>query len=45
MFYTEPSENISTAQIQSQIDILNEDFNALNADFNSVPAAFSGVKM
>jgi hypothetical protein len=33
-----------TAQIQSQIDILNEDFNALNADFNSVPAAFSGVK-
>jgi hypothetical protein len=44
MFYTEPRLKISTAQIQSQIDILNEDFNALNADFNSVPAAFSGVK-
>ena len=44
VLYRTTAENISTAQIQSQIDILNEDFNALNSDFNSVPAAFSGVK-
>jgi len=44
VLYRTTTENISTAQIQSQIDILNEDFNALNADFNSVPAAFSSVK-
>jgi tRNA1(Val) A37 N6-methylase TrmN6 len=30
VLYRTTSENISTAQIQSQIDILNEDFNALN---------------
>jgi hypothetical protein len=34
---------ISDAQIQSQIDVLNDDFNATNSDFNSVPALFSGV--
>lgn len=44
VLYRTTSENISTAQIQSQIDILNEDFNAQNSDFNSVPALFSGVK-
>ncbi|MBL0020629.1 MAG: hypothetical protein IPP17_30395, partial [Bacteroidetes bacterium] len=31
------SQNISDAQVQSQIDILNEDFRALNADFANVP--------
>ncbi|MCI4671581.1 MAG: M43 family zinc metalloprotease [Bacteroidia bacterium] len=30
--YNTPAENISFAQIQSQIDILNEDFRRLNAD-------------
>ncbi len=34
------SENISKAQIQNQIDILNEDFNALNADTTNCPAVF-----
>jgi hypothetical protein len=38
------AENISLAQIQSQIDILNKDFNATNSDFNQVPALFAGVK-
>lgn len=44
VLYRTSAENISQAQIQSQIDILNNDFNALNSDFNQVPALFSGVK-
>ena len=44
VLYKTAAENISTAQIQSQIDVLNRDYNALNSDFNSVPALFSGVK-
>jgi len=36
-------ENISVAQIQSQIDILNEDFSATNSDFSNVPGTFTGV--
>lgn len=35
--------NISVAQIQSQIDVLNEDFNAQNADLSNVPAVFQNV--
>lgn len=35
--------NISLAQIQSQIDVLNEDFRRLNADRTNTPAAFTGV--
>lgn len=35
--------NISLAQIQSQIDVLNEDFRRLNADRVNTPAAFTGV--
>jgi hypothetical protein len=34
--------NISDAQIQSQIDALNEDFRRLNFNINSTPAAFRG---
>ncbi|WP_264564532.1 zinc metalloprotease [Flavobacterium sp. N3904] len=44
VLYRTTAENISAAQIQSQIDVLNKDFNALNSDFNSVPALFAGVK-
>lgn len=43
VIYRSASENISQAQIQSQIDVLNEDFNATNADLSSVPAGFSGA--
>ncbi|NBV08990.1 MAG: T9SS C-terminal target domain-containing protein [Flavobacteriia bacterium] len=32
VLWNDPIENISSAQIQSQIDILNEDFRLLNAD-------------
>lgn len=44
VLYKSAAENISLAQIQSQIDILNTDFNAQNSDFNQVPTLFSGVK-
>jgi hypothetical protein len=44
VLYRTTAENISLAQIQSQIDILNKDFNAANSDFNQVPALFAGVK-
>ena len=44
VLYRTTAENISLAQIQSQIDILNRDFNASNSDFNQVPSAFSAVK-
>lgn len=37
------AENISDAQIQSQIDVLNEDFRRLNADAASTPAPFAAV--
>jgi hypothetical protein len=43
VLYRTASENISDAQIQSQIDVLNQDFNAANSDFTSTPAEFSGV--
>lgn len=44
VLYKTAAQNISDAQIQTQIDVLNKDFNALNSDYNSVPALFSGVK-
>ncbi|MEO8516446.1 MAG: zinc metalloprotease [Flavobacterium sp.] len=44
VLYRTTAENISLTQIQSQIDVLNKDFNAANSDFNQVPALFSGVK-
>jgi hypothetical protein len=44
VLYRTTAENISLAQIQSQIDVLNQDFNGQNPDFNLVPADFSGVK-
>ncbi len=35
--------NISDLQIQSQIDVMNEDFRRKNADISSVPGAFRGI--
>jgi len=43
VLYRTAAENISDAQIQSQIDVLNKDFTATNSDFNSTPAEFAGV--
>ena len=42
VLYRTSSENISSAQIQSQIDVLNEDFNATNGDVSKTPSVFSG---
>jgi hypothetical protein len=43
VIYRTASENISQAQIQSQIDVLNEDFNATNSDVSQTPSIFSGL--
>ena len=44
VLYKTSAENISQAQIQSQIDVLNEDFKAVNADYNNTPSIFQGVR-
>jgi len=41
--YKNANENISDAQILSQIDILNKDFRKLNADTSVIPAPFKGL--
>lgn len=38
------NENISVAQINSQITVLNADFSATNSDFNNTPSVFNSVK-
>lgn len=43
VLYRTTAENISLAQLQSQIDALNKDFNALNADY-STSNPFNAVK-
>ncbi|MDO8184751.1 zinc metalloprotease [Conexibacter sp. JD483] len=39
--YRTAAQNISDAQIQSQIDVLNRDFRMTNADVRSLPAVFA----
>src|SRR3954447_192516 len=41
--FVSDAQNISDEQVQSQIDVLNQDFRATNADRDIVPPAFSGV--
>src|SRR5690606_3178178 len=36
-------ENISDAQVLSQIAVLNKDFSATNTDFGNVPSVFQSV--
>ena len=43
VLYSNANENISDAQIQSQIDVLNKDFSATNSDLSLVPSAFSSA--
>ncbi|KAB8067088.1 hypothetical protein BDV29DRAFT_163766 [Aspergillus leporis] len=38
--WNKPDQNISQTQIDSQISVLNEDFNAANSDLGNLPAAF-----
>ena len=41
--YNTTSQNISDCQIQSQIDVLNEDFRRMNADKSQTPSVYSGL--
>ncbi|NVO32401.1 GEVED domain-containing protein [Hymenobacter lapidiphilus] len=41
VLYNTSTQNVSDAQIASQIAVLNEDFNKLNADVSKVPSAFA----
>ena len=43
VLYRTTSENISTAQLQSQIDVLNRDFKGTNSDYNA-SNPFNSVK-
>ena len=40
VLYKTAAQNISDAQIQSQIAVLNNDFKALNSDYNNTPSFF-----
>ena len=44
VLYNTAAQNISDAQILSQIDVLNADYQLLNTDNTSVPTAFSALK-
>jgi hypothetical protein len=41
--YNTTAQNISDAQIQSQLNVLNQDFRKLNTDLNLVPSTFSSL--
>ncbi len=41
--YNSSVQNISDAQIQSQLNVLNQDFRKLNSDLNLVPSTFAGL--
>ncbi|MDB9775131.1 M43 family zinc metalloprotease [Vicingaceae bacterium] len=41
--YNTSSQNVSDAQIYSQINVLNEDYRRLNSDAVNTPSVFSGV--
>ncbi|MET4075781.1 M43 family zinc metalloprotease [Hymenobacter sp. UYCo722] len=43
VLYNTAAQNISDAQVQSQIDVLNEDFRKLNADASKTPTQFAGL--
>lgn len=44
VIYNTASQNISLTQIQSQITVLNKDYNALNSDTSKIPTNFKSVK-
>ena len=43
VLYNGTSQNISDAQAQTQIDVLNQDYSKTNADVTSVPSVFSSL--
>lgn len=44
VLYKTSAENISQAQVQSQIDVLNDDFATTNDDYNNTPTSFQSVR-
>jgi len=44
VLYRTTAQNISLTQIQSQITVLNNDFQALNSDYNNTPSIFQSVR-
>ena len=44
VLYNNAAQNIPDAQVQSQIDVLNEDFTATNDDYNNYDAGYRSVK-
>lgn len=44
VLYRTAAENISLSQLQSQIDVLNKDFNAANSDYNTPNNPYSSVR-
>ena len=43
IIYNTDQQNISEAQIKSQMDVLNEDFRMLNSDISDIPEDFSDL--
>src|SRR4051812_119157 len=43
IIYKKASDNISDEQIQSQLDVLNADYNATNTDIQNVPAPWKSL--
>jgi hypothetical protein len=43
VLYANAAENVSLAQLQSQIDVLNEDYGATNSDYSNIPSLFQSV--
>ena len=44
VIYNTDEQNISDAQVQSQIDVLNADFGASNSDYNNYDSGYGSVK-
>ncbi|SNB02694.1 putative M43 cytophagalysin family metalloprotease [Flavobacterium psychrophilum] len=44
VLYNTAADNTSLAQIQSQVDTLNKDFNATNSDYNTANNPYSSVR-
>jgi len=43
VLYNTSAQNVSDAQIQSQLTVLNNDFRKLNSDASLIPSVFTGV--
>lgn len=44
VIYRTTAENVPLSRLQSQIDVLNDDYSATNSDYNSTPAAFQSAR-